>query len=153
MERFKRALWRGSVIIILGLIFGLGINAMRHDGLPLLRPGNQEITVVSVADAWKVFRQGKAVFLDAREAEVYRSAHLPGALHVPLESVKAREAELKKLAGSNKMFITYCDGQGCSKARDLATALSAERIPGIAEMPDGWQGWMEAGFPVDEGGQ
>lgn len=153
MEMFRKALWQGAVIILLGVVCGLGVNAVRHDGLPLLGLGKQELRTVSVGEAWKLYQQGRAVFLDAREPEVYQSARLAGALSVPPESAKVREAELKKLVGSGKMLITYCDGPDCNKALDLAKALAASGLPGVAVMPDGWQGWTEAGFPIDEGGQ
>jgi rhodanese-related sulfurtransferase len=154
MDRFRKALRQGLLLILLGLALGLGANEVRHDGLPLLgRPAPQEITTVTVGEAWKLYQQGKAVFLDAREAEIYRSAHLPGAVHVTVESAVGRRADLMKLAEGNRLLITYCDGQGCGKARDLATVLIAERIREVAEMPDGWQGWMEAGFPIEEGRQ
>jgi rhodanese-related sulfurtransferase len=152
MNRFKKAIRQGLLMTVLGLVLGLGINALRHDGLPLLKSGKQEITVVSVGEAWKLYQQGKAVFLDAREAEVYRSAHLPGAIHVPVESARTKEAELRSFAESKKMLIAYCDGQGCNKAQDLAGALAADRLPGVAMMPEGWLGWMESGLPVEEGG-
>lgn len=144
---------QGAFIILVGAIGGLGVNAFRHDGLPLLKTCRKEIAVFSVSEAWRLFQQGKAVYLDARELDIYQSAHLPGALHVPLESAKARERELKKLAGSGKLLITYCDGQGCNKALDLAKALAADGVPGVSTMPDGWEGWMEAGFPTAEGRQ
>lgn len=153
MERFREALLQGAFIVILGVICGLGVNAVRHDGLPVLGPGKKELKTVSVFEAWSLYQQGRAVFVDAREPEVYQSARLPGALSVPPESAKVREAELKKPAGSGKMLITYCDGPDCNKALDLAKALAASGLPGVAVMPDGWQGWTEAGFPIDEGEQ
>lgn len=152
-QRFRKAAWQGSLIIFLGLILSLGVNALRHDGLPVIVQGKQSVTVVSVDDAWKLFQQGKVVFLDAREVENYQSAHLPEAVSVPVESAKVKEAEVRRLAEGGRKLVAYCDGQGCGKARDLAEALAADKVPGVVVMPDGWQGWMQAGLPVDEGGQ
>lgn len=140
------------------LMLGIGLafitNGFRHDGLDLypsksVSKGPRE---VSIAEAWGLYRQGKAVFLDARDEYAYDSAHLPGALHVTPETVKKKAVQLKELAkGSTRTLITYCDGEGCGKAMDLALSLEANGISGVAVLPDGWQGWMDAGYPTEEG--
>jgi rhodanese-related sulfurtransferase len=154
IDRLKKAAWQASLMLVLGIALAFGTHALRHDGLTLSSSRHVEkqgIRLFSVSDAWKLYRQGKAIFLDARDVSAYGSAHLPGAIHVPLESAKDKAAQLKELAGRDKVLITYCDGQGCNKAMDLANSLEADRIPGVAVLPDGWQGWMDAGYPVEEG--
>jgi rhodanese-related sulfurtransferase len=56
---------------------------------------------------------------------------------------------LRELEGTGKVLVAYCDGQGCTKAEELAKILRAEgiRAPGI--FADGWMGWMDKGYPVD----
>jgi rhodanese-related sulfurtransferase len=151
LSRIRKAVWQVMVIIVVGLTLGISTNAVRHDGLPLLKPAKQDITVFSISDAWTLFRQGKVVFLDARELEAFQSVHLPGAVHVPPEAAMGQADRLKQLAGEGKMLVAYCDGQGCKKAMDLALSLQSIRVPGIGVMPDGWQGWMDSGLPIEEG--
>jgi rhodanese-related sulfurtransferase len=156
IDRLKKAAWQVALMIVLGVVLAVCTNALRHDGLPLLPPTSvkdeaQAIKMFSVGDAWKLYRQGRAIFLDARDVYTYSSAHLPGAINVPPEAAKSRAAQLKELAKENKVLVAYCDGKGCNKAMELALSLKADRVPGVAVLPEGWQGWMESGYPIEEG--
>ncbi|MGH9311576.1 MAG: methyltransferase domain-containing protein, partial [Vicinamibacterales bacterium] len=57
-------------------------------------------------EAFKQLQAKGGVFvLDVRDAESYRAGHLPGAILMPLETVEARAAELRK---EKKPIVTYC---------------------------------------------
>ncbi len=46
-----------------------------------------------------------AIILDVRSAGEYKSGHIPGSKNYPLDSIRTKVAELKKL---NKPVITVC---------------------------------------------
>lgn len=56
------------------------------------------------AEAIKLVRGNKAIFVDVRSKESYVAEHIKGALSLPLSELPARMGELPK----NKMIITYC---------------------------------------------
>jgi rhodanese-related sulfurtransferase len=52
----------------------------------------------------------KAVLIDARPAEEYRQAHIPGAINIPPERMKG---EITRLPKNKKIpIIFYCRGEG-----------------------------------------
>lgn len=59
---------------------------------------------VSLDEAKRHYDAGTAIFVDVRAAEAYRSAHIPGALSIPLGEIEARSGELSPEA----RIITYC---------------------------------------------
>ena len=158
--KIGKAFGEAAAILVLSLILAFSINALRPGGLTVLSGKASPKDTATPADALKIYsadeclqllKAGRAIFLDAREEGAYVSGHLPGAFHVPLEKVETKLAWLKEMEGGNKIFITYCDGQGCGKARGLAEALRKKGIKSLGEFADGWQGWMDRGYPIDEG--
>jgi rhodanese-related sulfurtransferase len=159
-DRMKKAAVQATLMLLLGIILAFIVNALRSDGLSFFQAGPEQkvsrvgsniVKAFSASESWSLYEQGRAVFLDARDVYAYQSAHLPGALHMPPEAVSGKIRELRGLTKNNKVIIAYCEGQGCTKAVELATSLQANGIQGVAVLPDGWQGWMDSGYPIEEG--
>lgn len=60
---------------------------------------------IAVEEFKQLHLKGGVVVLDVRDAESYRVGHLPGAILMPLETVEARAAELRR---EKKPIVTYC---------------------------------------------
>jgi hypothetical protein len=56
------------------------------------------------AEAMEMIKQNKAVWIDVRARESFDQEHIPGAISIPENELKARVKELPK----NKFLITYC---------------------------------------------
>jgi phage shock protein E len=52
----------------------------------------------------------KVVLIDARPEEEYQQAHIPGALNIPADRIKAEAARLPK--DKTTAIIFYCRGEG-----------------------------------------
>jgi len=52
----------------------------------------------------------KAVLIDARPAEEYRQAHIPGAINIPADRMKAESSRLPRDKATPIIF--YCRGEG-----------------------------------------
>ena len=63
-----------------------------------------EIPRVSLADSKAALDNGKAIFIDVRDASAYAESHVPGALSIPLAELEERLGELD----SAQWIITYC---------------------------------------------
>jgi len=59
---------------------------------------------ISPSDARAAFDSGRAVIVDVRSLDTYRSEHVKGALSIPIDELESRLNELPR----NKMIITYC---------------------------------------------
>ena len=63
-----------------------------------------QVARVSLEEARQALDEGKAVFLDVRDAAAYASSHIKGAENISLSELPSRLTELDK----NAWIITYC---------------------------------------------
>lgn len=150
-HNLRQGVWQGLVLLILAAVIGLGVNALRPDGLPLTpqpvaKPATGVIPI-TLSQAWQIHGTGQAVFLDARDPFLFAQGHIPGALNVPPGKSAGIVATLT--ARSGQPVICYCDGPECGAAEKLAAELAAQGIPGVRVMTDGWYAWSNAGYPVE----
>ena len=71
---------------------------------PAVQKDEHEAPRISLADAKADFDAGKAVFVDARGADSYKSNHVKGAINVPLADFEAHY----KAIPTDKKIIVYC---------------------------------------------
>jgi 3-mercaptopyruvate sulfurtransferase SseA len=72
---------------------------------PPTQNAEDKIPRVKVDEAKKLVAEGKAIFIDVRGADAYKTSHIKGALDVPL--TKLNDGEFKDLP-SDKLIIAYC---------------------------------------------
>jgi len=90
-------------------------------------------------------RRDDVVILDTRPTQEYRAGHIPGALSVPVDELKARLRKLPK----NKEYVAYCRGPYCVYA-DRAVELLTASGRRARRLKEGFPEWKAAGFPVEK---
>jgi rhodanese-related sulfurtransferase/DNA-binding transcriptional ArsR family regulator len=88
-------------------------------------------------------RQDSAVVLDVRPVEEYRSAHIAGAISIPLKELAQRLSELPP----NQEIVAYCRGPYCVLAIQ-AVELLRSRGYRASRLEDGVWDWQAMGYPV-----
>ncbi len=101
---------------------------------------------VGRAELEERLRAGDLVVLDARPAEEYGAAHIPGAISVPVDQLEARLAELP----ADVEIVAYCRGPYCTLAAEAVELLSARGFR-ARPLEDGLPEWSLAGLPVAVG--
>lgn len=91
-------------------------------------------------------RAGDTVILDVRPEAEYDGGHLPGALHIPLEELVDRLAELPR----DKQVVAYCRGEYCVLAHDAVRLLTAHGLD-AQRAAEGIVEWRVAGRPLESG--
>ncbi len=86
--------------------------------------------------------------LDARSGKWDDGKRLPGALSLNFESKPEEIA--KVLPKKDSLVITYCSNLKCPASHKLYTHLKSLGYTNLIEYPEGIQGWIEAGNPVNE---
>ncbi len=86
--------------------------------------------------------------LDARSGKWDDGKRLPGALSLNSESKPEEIA--KVLPKKDALVITYCSNLKCPASHKLYTHLKSLGYSNLIEYPEGIQGWIEAGNPVNE---
>jgi rhodanese-related sulfurtransferase len=82
-----------------------------------------------------------AQLVDVRSATEFATAHLPGAVNIPLEQIERRTADL----AANEPVVLVC--QSGTRAR-MARALLAESGKDLVVLDGGTAAWLQAGYPA-----
>jgi len=84
------------------------------------------------------------ILLDVRGEELYMKGHLPEAIHLPHQQIRAeRMAEYAE----NTLFVVYCAGPHCNGADKAALNLAKLGRP-VKKMIGGVTGWLDEGFEL-----
>jgi rhodanese-related sulfurtransferase len=165
----QRSLWRQDLawagfLLALAVAFGLLshwplVRLSQRGELPAylekLRNQNRElrfqgVKTVSLAQAYALWSQGQALFVDARDGEEYAELHIPGALSLPAPEVK-KGLGLEPLAeiGKDRSIVIYCGQASCDASLTVAEKLQSLGFQQVAAFLGGFRAWDEAGYPVD----
>jgi rhodanese-related sulfurtransferase/DNA-binding HxlR family transcriptional regulator len=106
--------------------------------------GPEDTETVDTTELLRCLKAGDVVVLDVRPDPEYAGGHLPGAVHVPLEELADRLAELPP----DHEVVAYCRGQYCVMAHD-AVRLLTERGYRARRAADGALEWRLAGLLED----
>ncbi|MBI4862786.1 MAG: rhodanese-like domain-containing protein [Candidatus Riflebacteria bacterium] len=138
-------------IVILGALLGFGWNSFGGRGIQLDRNVfvKDEDEVIELAEARARFARG-ALFLDAREMELYRLGHIPGAISVPEGEFEKAFPRLEPMLRSRFDLVVYCSGLGCEASHTVSRWLRQRGIQ-AAIFTTGWPAWSEAGQPTKKG--
>ncbi len=110
----------------------------------LLRSGGLE--PVEGDELLRRVRSGDVTVLDVRPVEEYRAAHVPGAISIPIDQLRARLKELPK----NREIVAYCRGPYCVMAIEAVQLLQKKGFT-ARRMEQGVVDWRARGFRVERG--
>jgi rhodanese-related sulfurtransferase len=91
-------------------------------------------------------RDGKTVLIDVRPAVEYLSAHIPGAISIPLEELRARLGEVP----TGGEVITYCRSAHCFLSREAVWLLKAHGRC-ARHLEEGMLEWRLHRLPLESG--
>jgi len=89
------------------------------------------------------------VLLEALPEKYYQDWHLPGALHMPHDTVDALAPAL--IPDKNAEIIVYCASNTCQNSHIAAKLLTQRGYVNVAVYAGGKQEWQDAGLPVQRG--
>jgi rhodanese-related sulfurtransferase len=106
------------------------------------------VPVVSCRDVKA--RPDECLVIDVRTAAEFREVHIPGSLNVPLPDLGRLTSELKAQAAGKEMVLICRTGR---RATAAAEQLLNEGVTECRVLEGGITSWVEAGLPVNRGGQ
>lgn len=108
--------------------------------------GPDDTVAVTTDELLERMATGEDLVLDVRPEAEYAGGHLRGAVHMPLDELPDRLAELPR----DRQIVAYCRGRYCVLAHDAVRLLTAHGL--IARRAaDGVLEWRVAGLPVETG--
>ncbi len=153
MARPMALLRHSASLAVVGAAFGLLLNAIRADGVALLRPFEPEIPgasecrvaasgppVIDVAAAEALLAANEAVFGDVRNAAEYAEGHVVDAVHLPCS------ADAPDWLGNVAKYSTVIlYGEKDADADQVAHALSAGGYRDVRVLRGGFAAWRDGG--------
>ena len=145
-----RAIIKESFIVSIWVSFGALI-IWGADGFGFLSTTEQvqsypslQVDFPTVHNIWK---QKKAVFVDARSAAHFRRGHIPGAINVPINRIVMHLKDLP--TDKETPLITYCGSITCPNAYQLMNVLLGHGYQNVRFFPRGLRGWLSLGYPFE----
>jgi thioredoxin len=92
----------------------------------------------------QLLNERRVVAVDTRDAPSFQRAHIPGAVHMPLEEIETRLAELHMLGTA----VVYC--RAGDRAKELSEKLAADQI-GVPFLEGGFLAWEAEMLPIERG--
>lgn len=108
--------------------------------------GPEDTIAVDTDELMRRLQAGNITILDVRPEPEYAGGHLPGAVHIPLEELEQRLAELPR----DREIVAYCRGQYCVLAHNAVRLLTSRGLT-ARRAADGVLEWRVAGVPVETG--
>jgi thioredoxin 1 len=93
----------------------------------------------------QLLAQGQVIPIDTRDVGAFKRAHLPHAVHMPLEEIESRLAEVHMLP---QQPVVYC--RAGDKTKDLAARLAEQGVP-VAFLEGGLLAWEAERLPIERG--
>ncbi|MBN2290236.1 MAG: hypothetical protein JXQ83_12955 [Candidatus Glassbacteria bacterium] len=134
-----------------GIPLAGGLEEVRqvHQGQDL--PESPGIHYLDTGAAGFFYRSGRGVIVDARPPAEYARGHLPAAVSCFVYDLDDYLPGLLAAAGFETPLMLYCNGEDCEDSRFLAEALREVGYRLIYVCLGGYDGWLEAGLPVEAG--
>ena len=109
----------------------------------------QGIKTLNLAQAYTLFQDGKALFIDARPADEYAELHIPKALNITPEMLENGGAATVAGIAKDREIVVYCSQASCDLALRVAEKLQAQGFSRAMAFMGGFRAWDEAGYPAD----
>jgi thioredoxin 1/putative thioredoxin len=100
-------------------------------------------SAIRVEEFLKLAQAGRVVPVDVRDQGSFARAHVPGALHLPLEEV---ESKIDTIASTGRVPVLY-DRAG-TDTKTVAEKLAEQGYP-VAFLEGGFLAWEVAGQPIE----
>jgi rhodanese-related sulfurtransferase len=109
----------------------------------------QGVKTLNLAQAYELFQQGRALFIDARPPDEYAELHIPQALNITPEMMEKGQAAAVAGLAQDREIVVYCGQVSCDLALQVAEKLQARGFTQVAVYLGGFRAWDEAGYPAD----
>ena len=143
-------------IILISAIAGFAVNIIHPKGFTFVSTEtekNTNIIYISSREAKIKKDSCNALFLDSRQEDEFRIAHIPEAVNIPAvpASVSVKKiTEYHNLISGTVELVIYCDGISCGSSEILAGKLiDMGYSRHIYIIKNGIPEWEESGFPVE----
>lgn len=102
----------------------------------------ENMQLVQLSDMLNILRDGSRRFVDARPADEYAQAHLPGAISLPFQTLEKNSVANAAVLAADKPLVIYCSGPECDDSLLLALELRKLGCADVAVFIGGMELWQ-----------
>lgn len=102
---------------------------------------------IGVAEAQALMQQPNTLVLDVRSPGEFETAHIDGAVNIPVDQLDPHLREIVNNAGGTLVLVCQSGG----RAEQAATKLSREGKQDLVLLAGGMNSWLAANAPVKRG--
>jgi rhodanese-related sulfurtransferase len=158
--RFKQTITEAAVLILAAVGIAIAIHIIRPDKIAPVaeRPSDGDaqtiqqtlgVREISVEEARHLFKEDGVLFVDARHRADYEAGHIQGAVNLNVADPDAWLPDFMPATDPATRIVTYCDGESCPLAEELAELLVLNGFENVATLKNGLTRWRESGLPVE----
>ena len=103
---------------------------------------------ISLDRAKALFDDNGAIFVDARHPVDFAAGHIRDARNLLATNEATWLSAFIAATDSSRVIITYCDGENCHLAPELAELLYFNGFDNVYYLKNGLTQWRQHGFPV-----
>jgi rhodanese-related sulfurtransferase len=110
-------------------------------------------SLLAMEDAFTLWSEKQAVFIDTREPEEYGGGHIPGAINLPFEQWDQYWDRVKARLTPQTKIVCYCGGLDCELSLDAARELKVIGYPNAYIFFGGIKKWTDLKLPSETGNE
>ena len=107
-----------------------------------------EPVAIHIKQAYNLYQQN-AFFIDAREPEDFKYAHIKNSINIPFDHFDNYKHLLDNI-NKEKIIVTYCAGTDCDLSKLLGNLLFEMGYKKVFIFFGGWNEWLEADYPIEK---
>ena len=139
------------IIILLVAATGLFFNYFSSNGIPLIykTAASSDTNLISVEQAYLLYQQGQALFIDTRYPEEFARGHIRQAVNVPARWSMDQIMNFFASIATDRPLLVYCS-KDCGSAQRLAGFLAQQGFGNVRVLADGFEMWEARQFPAEK---
>jgi rhodanese-related sulfurtransferase/DNA-binding transcriptional ArsR family regulator len=106
--------------------------------------GRDQLAPVTIKELRRLMRDEEVTLIDVRPADEFGAGHLPGALSMPVATLKSRLREIP----ANREVVAYCRGRYCVYSVEAVTLLRKAGYR-ARRVDEGLLDWKAEGLPIE----
>lgn len=156
----KQTIKEATILILAAVGIAIAIHIIRPDRIaPVVdRPNGGDVQTIqqtlgvreiSVEEARHLFKEEGVLFADSRHRADYEAGHIQGAVNLNVTEPDAWLPDFIPATDPATRIVTYCDGESCPLAEELAELLVLNGFENVGYLKNGLTRWRESGLPVE----
>lgn len=156
----KQAAKEAFILILAATAIALAVYAARPDKIGVIptainqgtagkSPTESGFSEIPIEDAVRRYEDKSAIFADARHGADFEAGHIKGAAHLYTADQDIWLPEFLATTDPTAVIVTYCDGEDCHLATELAELLFFNGFDNVRYLKNGWTRWRDGGFAVE----